>query len=131
MNSDTRDRDAGRPQPGRIPALPNGAVARLTLVRALRALGLDLPTIRKVVGREISLPRVAAAPTEARDVRTWTLRLQRSLPTVARHGSTAQSRSPRRPTNSLRLSSCRRPGNQTASRAPARAGRRQTSPRHH
>ncbi|MGN9755423.1 hypothetical protein [Streptomyces sp. SD31] len=52
-------------------------------MRTLRALGLDPPTIRKVVDREISLPRVAAAPTEARDVQTWTLRLQRSLPTVA------------------------------------------------
>jgi hypothetical protein len=52
-------------------------------VRTLRALGLDLPTIRKVVDREISLPLAAAAPTEARNVQTWTLRLQRSLPTVA------------------------------------------------
>ncbi|MFD8526668.1 MerR family transcriptional regulator [Streptosporangium canum] len=37
------------------------AVARLDLVRTLRDLGLDLPTIRRVVDREISLPEVASA----------------------------------------------------------------------
>ena len=41
------------------------AVARLDLVRTLRELGLDLPTIRKVVDREISLAEVAAAHAEA------------------------------------------------------------------
>ncbi|MER5845682.1 hypothetical protein ABT126_00885 [Streptomyces sp. NPDC002012] len=32
------------------------AVARLDMVRTLRDLGLDLPTIRMVVDRELSLP---------------------------------------------------------------------------
>src|SRR5450755_1053541 len=36
------------------------AVARLDLVRTLRELDVDLPTIRKVVHRELSLPAVAA-----------------------------------------------------------------------
>jgi DNA-binding transcriptional MerR regulator len=37
------------------------AVARLDLVRTLRDLGLDLPTIQKVMDGELSLPEVAAA----------------------------------------------------------------------
>ena len=53
------------------------AVARLELVRTLRELGVDLPTIRKVVERELSLPEVAAAHAEALGVQIRTLRLRR------------------------------------------------------
>ncbi|MFI6799439.1 MerR family transcriptional regulator [Streptosporangium canum] len=67
------------------------AVARLDLVRTLRDLGLDLPTIRRVVDREISLPEVAAAHAEALAVRIRTLRLRRAVLTaVARRGSTPE-----------------------------------------
>ncbi|MEV7192111.1 MerR family transcriptional regulator [Streptomyces sp. NPDC093510] len=67
------------------------AVARLDLIRTLRELGLDLPTIRKVVDREVSLPEVAAAHADALDVQIQTLRLRRAvLTTVARRGSTPE-----------------------------------------
>jgi DNA-binding transcriptional MerR regulator len=67
------------------------AVARLDLVRTLRDLGLDLPTIRKVVDREISLPEVAAAHAEALAVQIKTLRLRRAVLTaVAKRGSTPE-----------------------------------------
>ena len=67
------------------------AVARLDLVRTLRDLGLDLPTIRQVVNREISLPDVAAAHAEALAVQIRTLRLRRAVLTaVAKRGSTPE-----------------------------------------
>jgi DNA-binding transcriptional MerR regulator len=67
------------------------AVARLDLVRTLRDLGVDLPTIRKVVNRELPLPAVAAAHAEALDVQIRTLRLRRAVLTaVARRGSTPE-----------------------------------------
>ncbi|MEE1807984.1 MerR family transcriptional regulator [Streptomyces sp. BE133] len=67
------------------------AVARLDLVRTLRDLGLDLPTIRKVVDRELSLPEVAAAHAEALAVQIRTLRTRHAvLTTVARRGSTPE-----------------------------------------
>ncbi|MFE7357270.1 MerR family transcriptional regulator [Streptomyces sp. NPDC057543] len=67
------------------------AVARLDLVRTLRELGLDLPTIRKVVDREISLPEVAAVHAEALAVQIRVLRLRRAVLTaVAERGSTLE-----------------------------------------
>ncbi|MFG1684011.1 MerR family transcriptional regulator [Nonomuraea sp. NPDC049269] len=67
------------------------ALARLELVRTLRDLGLDLPTIRKVVDREISLAEVAAAHADALAVQIRTLRLRRAVLTaVARRGSTPE-----------------------------------------
>ncbi|MFC8141278.1 MerR family transcriptional regulator [Streptomyces paradoxus] len=67
------------------------AVARLDLVRTLRELGLDLPTIRKVVDRELSLPEVAAAHAEALAVQICVLRLRRAVLTaVAERGSTPE-----------------------------------------
>ncbi|MDX2563326.1 MerR family transcriptional regulator [Streptomyces sp. TX20-6-3] len=67
------------------------AVARLDLVRTLRELGLDLPTIRKVVDREVSLPEVAAAHAEALTVQIRVLRLRRAVLTaVAERGSTPE-----------------------------------------
>jgi DNA-binding transcriptional MerR regulator len=67
------------------------AVARLDLVRTLRGLGVDLPTIQKVVDREISLPEVAAAHAEALAVQIQTLCLWRAVLTaVAKRGSTPE-----------------------------------------
>ncbi|MFJ5073997.1 MerR family transcriptional regulator [Streptomyces sp. NPDC088553] len=67
------------------------AVARLDLVRTLRELGLDLPTIRKVVDRELSLPEAAAAHAEALTVQIRVLRLRRAVLTaVAERGSTPE-----------------------------------------
>ncbi|MFE9835361.1 MerR family transcriptional regulator [Streptomyces sp. NPDC005551] len=67
------------------------AVARLDLVRTLRELGLDLPTIRKVVDRELSLPEVAAAHAEALAAQIGVLRMRRAvLMTVAERGSTPE-----------------------------------------
>ncbi|WP_030077978.1 MerR family transcriptional regulator [Streptomyces baarnensis] len=67
------------------------AVARLDLVRTLRELGLDLPTIRKVVDRELSLPAVAAAHAEALAVQIRVLSMRRAVLTaVAERGSTPE-----------------------------------------
>lgn len=67
------------------------AVARLDLVRTLRDLGIDLPTIRKVVDRELSLAQVAAAHAEALATQIRVLRLRRAVATaVARRGSTPE-----------------------------------------
>jgi DNA-binding transcriptional MerR regulator len=67
------------------------AVARLDLVRTMRELGLDLPTIRKVVDRELSLPEVAAAHAEALAVQIRVLGMRRAvLMAVAERGSTPE-----------------------------------------
>ncbi|GAA2475235.1 MerR family transcriptional regulator [Winogradskya humida] len=67
------------------------AVARLDLVRTLRDLGLDLPTVKKVVDREIALPDVARAHADALAVQIKALRLRRAVFTaVARRGSTPE-----------------------------------------
>ncbi|MCX4732291.1 MerR family transcriptional regulator [Streptomyces sp. NBC_01363] len=71
------------------------AVARLRLVRTLRELGLDLPTIRKVADRELSLPEVAAAHAQALTVQIRTLRMRRAvLAAAARRGSTPEELEP-------------------------------------
>jgi hypothetical protein len=60
-------------------------------VRTLRDLGLDLPTIRRVVEREVSLPEVAALHAEALTAQIRTLRLRHAVLTaVARRGSTPE-----------------------------------------
>ncbi|MFJ2558636.1 MULTISPECIES: MerR family transcriptional regulator [unclassified Streptomyces] len=88
--------DAGIvPPTGRSPAgyrlYDIDAVTRLDLVRTLRDLGLDLPAIRKVLDREVSVPEVAAAHADALDVQIRTLRLRRSvLRAVARRGPTPE-----------------------------------------
>jgi DNA-binding transcriptional MerR regulator len=67
------------------------AVARLDLVRTLRELEVDLPTIRKVLDQELSLPAVAATHAEALDVQIRILRLRRAVLTaVAKRGSTPE-----------------------------------------
>ncbi|MEU4114545.1 MerR family transcriptional regulator [Kitasatospora sp. NPDC028055] len=67
------------------------AVARLDLVRTLRELGLGLPEIRQVLGRERALSEVAAAHAAALDVRIRVLRLRQAvLRTVAARGATTE-----------------------------------------
>jgi hypothetical protein len=57
-------------------------------VRTLRDLGIDLPTIRRVLEREVSVPEAAAAHARALDAQIRVLRLQRAVLTVvARRGS--------------------------------------------
>jgi len=67
------------------------ALLRLELVRTLRELGMDLPTIQRVLDRELSLAEVAAAHADAVDVQIRTLLLRRSvLRAVARRGSSPE-----------------------------------------
>ncbi|WP_435123165.1 MerR family transcriptional regulator [Micromonospora tulbaghiae] len=66
------------------------AVARLDLVRTLRELGVDLPTVRRVVTREVTLPEVASAHADALTAQIRLLRSRRAVLTViARRGATA------------------------------------------
>jgi DNA-binding transcriptional MerR regulator len=67
------------------------AVARVALVRTLRELGVDLPTIRRVLERELDLAGVAAAHASALDAQIRVLRLSRTIARlVARRASTPQ-----------------------------------------
>ena len=67
------------------------ALARLALVRTLRDLGLDLPTVRRVLERELSVADVAAAHAAALDAQIRVLRVQRAvLRAVVRRGSDPQ-----------------------------------------
>ncbi|MEU5538375.1 MerR family transcriptional regulator [Streptomyces sp. NPDC020362] len=67
------------------------AVARLTLVRTLRELGLGLDVIRQVVDRELTLGDVAERHAAALQVQIATLRLQRAvLAAVARRRPTPE-----------------------------------------
>jgi DNA-binding transcriptional MerR regulator len=62
------------------------AVARLELVRTLRTLDIDLPTIARVLDRHSRLTSVAALHAEAMAVQIRTLQLRRSvLLAVAKH----------------------------------------------
>ncbi|MFB7978558.1 MerR family transcriptional regulator [Streptomyces vinaceus] len=64
------------------------ALLRLELLRTLRELGVDLPTVRRVLDRELSVAEVAAAHADALDVEIRVLQLRRSvLRAVARGGS--------------------------------------------
>ncbi|MFI7210124.1 helix-turn-helix domain-containing protein [Micromonospora maritima] len=64
------------------------AVTRLDLVRTLRELGVDLPTVRRVVAREITLPEVASAHADALTAQIRLLRSRRAVLTViARKGA--------------------------------------------
>ena len=55
------------------------ALACLELVRTLRALGIDLATVRAVLAHETSLSEVATAHADALDVQIRTLRLRRAV----------------------------------------------------
>ena len=64
------------------------ALTRLKFVRTLRELGVDLPTVNRVLSREVSIPELAAEHAEALDVQIRTLRLRRAvLRAVAKRGS--------------------------------------------
>lgn len=64
------------------------ALTRLKFVRTLRELGVDLPTVQRVLAREVSIPELAAEHAAALDVQIRTLRLRRSvLRAVAKRGS--------------------------------------------
>src|SRR5882762_4833691 len=81
------------PEAGRTPAgyrtYDRDAVERLGLVRTLRDLGIDLPTIRRVLEREVSMTSVAAAHATALDIQIRGLRLRRAvLRAVAQRGGT-------------------------------------------
>ncbi len=60
-----------------------GAAARAELVRTLRELGVDLPTIRRVLDRELSVAGVARAHAAAVDAQIRVLRLQRAVLSAA------------------------------------------------
>ncbi|MFC4910592.1 MerR family transcriptional regulator [Actinomadura gamaensis] len=64
------------------------ALARLELVRTLRDLDVDLPTVRRLLERGVTLPEIAAVHAEALDAQIRTLRLRRAvLRAVARRGT--------------------------------------------
>lgn len=64
------------------------AVARLELLQTLRALGVDLPTVRQVLAEERTVPEVAAAHAAALDVQIRALGVHRAvLRLAARRGS--------------------------------------------
>ncbi|MGH2943362.1 MAG: MerR family transcriptional regulator, partial [Solirubrobacteraceae bacterium] len=59
------------------------APARVELVRSLRELGVDLPTTKRVLDRELSVAGVARAHAAALDAQIRVLRLQRAVLQVA------------------------------------------------
>ncbi|WP_063022071.1 MerR family transcriptional regulator [Nocardia niwae] len=67
------------------------ALAELDMVRTLRALGLDLATVRRVLAHELSLTEVAAAHADALDTQIRILRQRRAvLRAVAGQAATPQ-----------------------------------------
>ncbi|MFC4868242.1 MULTISPECIES: MerR family transcriptional regulator [Streptomonospora] len=66
------------------------AAARLDLVRTLRELGIDLATIRAVLGREADLGEVAAAHVRSLDERIRMLRLRRAVLSTVAHRTPTQ-----------------------------------------
>lgn len=67
------------------------ALTRLELVRTLRDLGVDIPTIQRVLGREITVSQAAHAHAEALDAQISILRLRRAvLRAVAKRGSSPE-----------------------------------------
>ncbi|WP_042800777.1 MerR family transcriptional regulator [Streptomyces sp. C] len=66
----------------------DGALVRLELVRTLRELGVDLPSVRRVLDRELSVAEVAAVHADAVEAQIRALRLRRAvLRLVAERGS--------------------------------------------
>ena len=55
------------------------AAARLELIRTLRDLGVDLPTIAKVLARELTVAEVARAQADALEATVRTLRLRQAV----------------------------------------------------
>ncbi|MFD0555889.1 DNA-binding transcriptional MerR regulator [Stackebrandtia endophytica] len=67
------------------------AVARLDLVKTLRELGMDLPTVRAVLREQVTLADVAATHVTALDTEIKTLKLHRAvLASVAHRESTSE-----------------------------------------
>ncbi|GIH68880.1 MerR family transcriptional regulator [Sphaerimonospora thailandensis] len=67
------------------------AVARLDLVRTLRELGLDLPTVQRVLARQATVAEVARAHVAALDAEIRILRARRAvLRSVAERASTIE-----------------------------------------
>jgi DNA-binding transcriptional MerR regulator len=67
------------------------AAPRAELVRTLRELGVDLPTIRRVLARELTVADVAAAHAAALETQIRVLRARRAvLQAAARRGSEPQ-----------------------------------------
>lgn len=67
------------------------SVARLELVRTLRALGLDVKTVRAVLAEQVGLAAVADAHAKALDAEIRTLRIRRAvLRSVATRNSTTE-----------------------------------------
>jgi DNA-binding transcriptional MerR regulator len=73
---------AGRSEAGHR-LYDDAAPARVELVRTLRELGVDLPTIRRVLDRELDVAGVARAHAAALDAQIRVLRLQRAVLQVA------------------------------------------------
>jgi DNA-binding transcriptional MerR regulator len=68
-----------------------GAAPRAELVRTLRELGIDLPAIRRVLARELTVADVAAAHAAALETQIRVLRVRRAvLQAAARRGSEPQ-----------------------------------------
>ncbi|MGC4940051.1 MerR family transcriptional regulator [Kribbella sp. DT2] len=67
------------------------ALMRLDLVRTLRELGVDLPTIRQLLDREVAVAEVAAAHADALETQIRALRVRQAVVrVVARRGSRAE-----------------------------------------
>lgn len=67
------------------------AIQRLDLVHTLRQLGLDLPTVQRVLERQATLAEVAETHVRALDAQIRTLRLNRAVSsTVAKRDTSAQ-----------------------------------------
>ena len=80
--------EAGR-TPGGYRLYNRDAVDRLGLVRTLRDLGIDLPTVRRVLEREVSVTSAAAAHAAALGIQIRGLRLRLAvLRAVAGRGAT-------------------------------------------
>jgi DNA-binding transcriptional MerR regulator len=73
---------AGRSEAG-YRLYDGAAAARVELVRTLRELGVDLPTIKRVLDRELDMAGVARAHAAALDAQIRVLRLQRAVLRVA------------------------------------------------
>ncbi|MFF2194713.1 MerR family transcriptional regulator [Streptomyces sp. NPDC058157] len=68
-----------------------GALVRLELVRTLRELGVDLPSVRRVLDRELPVAEVAAVHADAVEAQIRVLRLRRAvLRLVAERGSSPE-----------------------------------------
>ena len=66
------------------------ALSRLTLIRTLRDLGLDLATVGRVVHGDIDVADVAAAHARALDVQLRVLRLRRAVASEIAAGASAR-----------------------------------------